>query len=534
MPDLLFIPVALAYLAVLLVLFVYGLYFLYLTVTALRAKRAWPRAAPPADWPVATVQLPIYNEMYVAERVIDAAARLEYPAGRLEIQVLDDSTDETAGIVSEVVERWRAAGKDIRHVRRPARTGYKAGALAYGLEQARGSVVAILDADFVVPPDFLMRTVPVLEADPGLAFVQARWGHTNRDHSLLTSLQALSIDGHFAIEQTARSSAGHWFNFNGTAGVWRREALVDAGGWNQDTLTEDLDLSYRAFMRGWRAAYLGDVEVPGELPVSFNAYRRQQHRWARGSFECAIKHLPAIWRQPITWRRKLQATLHLGGYSIHLLLLALSLLYPLVLLIAVRHPMLPSLFGIIAIFNLTALVPAALFAAAQRQLGRRWWTAIPRNLLLSVLGAGMMVNTTHAAFQAVRGRPGVFERTPKFGARRPHDDWRRLRYQLGIDGTVVVEILLAGLNLATCLAAARTGVWAVALYTAVFACGLLLASGMTIGQTLRGAWVRRSDSSSVPVQHAPEDARLASAPERAMDGPSPVIGSGLADIRPRG
>ncbi|MBF6606359.1 MAG: glycosyltransferase [Chloroflexi bacterium] len=496
LPEILFVPVLAAYLAILVALFAHGLNFLYLAKTAIQTSAARPPAVTPETWPLVTVQLPVYNELYVAERLIDAVAALSYPRGRLEVQVLDDSTDETATLVAAAVRRWRLRGLDIHHVRRERRTGYKAGALAAGLRLATGELIAIFDADFVPGPDFLVSTVAVLCADPGLAFVQARWGHTNREYSLLTRLQALAIDGHFAVEQAGRWAGGQWFNFNGTAGVWRRAALEDAGGWETDTLTEDLDISYRAFLAGWRAAYVRAVEAPAELPVSFNAYRRQQHRWARGSFECALKHLPAIWHGPAPLGRKVSATLHLTGYSIHLLLLALSLLYPLLLIVSVRHPVVFSLFGIMSVFNLTTLAPTLLFTIGQRQLGRRWIAEIPTILLLSALGAGMMVNTARAAWQALGGRPAAFERTPKFGVRRRHEDWRRLRYQLGVDRIVVLEVALVALNLATCRAALEHGSWAIALYTAIFAGGLGAAVALTIGQTLRSTWAARSASAA--------------------------------------
>jgi len=502
LPDVLFVPVLVAYLAILVALFAHGINFLYLAVVAIRTTGARPATRTVDPWPRVTVQLPIYNERYVAERLIDAVAGLDYPVDRLEIHVLDDSTDETVELVAAAVERWRRRGIEIRQLRRELRTGYKAGALAAGLRTANGEFIAVFDADFVPAADFLRATVPVLSADPGLAFVQARWGHTNRDYSLLTRLQALAIDGHFAVEQAGRWAGGQWFNFNGTAGLWRRTALVDAGGWETDTLTEDLDISYRAFLAGWRAAYLRAVEAPAELPVSFNAYRRQQHRWARGSFECAIKHLPAVWHARIPLGRKLSATLHLSGYSIHLLLLALSLLYPLLLLVAGRYPAVFSLFGIMSIFNLTTLAPTLLFTIGQRQLGRRWLAEVPAILLLSALGAGMMVNTARAAWQALGGRPAAFERTPKFGVRRRHDEWRRLRYQLGIDRIVLVELGLATLNVATCRSALERGSWAIALYTAIFAAGLSTSVALTVGQTLRIRWASRADRESVALETA--------------------------------
>ena len=498
MPDALFVPAALLYLAVLAALFAFGLHFLGLTWIALRSENglAHPDLTNPGSteprpnleddaWPVVTVQLPVFNERYVAERLVDAAAVLAAPPGRLEIQVLDDSTDETVAIVARAVARWRSAGVDIQHVRRPTRHAYKAGALAHGLPTARGELVAIFDADFVPAPDFLRRIVPRLVADPGLAFVQARWGHLNRGDSVLTALQALSIDGHFAIEQFARSRSGGWFNFNGTAGIWRRAALVDAGGWGDTTLTEDLDLSYRAFLRGWRAAYAGEIEVPAELPVSIAAYRRQQERWARGTFECAARFLPRIWAASIPLRTKVQATFHLTGYGIHLLMLVVSLLYPILLALAPLHPEVVTLFGLTILFNVAVIAPTALFAAAQQRQGRRWWTALPRILLLSVLGAGMMLNTARAGWRTLRARPGVFERTPKFGRRDKRGDWTRLRYQLGPDLIVVPELALAALNVSTAIAALGRGTWAIGIYASVFAVGLGFVALLSIRQWLQ-------------------------------------------------
>jgi cellulose synthase/poly-beta-1,6-N-acetylglucosamine synthase-like glycosyltransferase len=350
------------------------------------------------------------------------------------------------------------------------------------METARGELLAILDADFLPEPDFLTALVPALVADPGLAFVQARWGHVNRDSSLLTRLQALAIDGHFAIEQTARWASGKWFNFNGTAGIWRRAALVDAGGWRDDTLTEDLDLSYRAFLRGWRAAYCGDVVAPAELPPSYSAYRRQQHRWARGSFECAAMHLPRVWRADASLGRKLAATLHLSGYGIHLLMLSLTVLYPLILLVSRGHRNLLELLGMMSVFNLTTIAPTLLFTVAQRRLRRSWLRQLPTILLLSVFGAGLMVNTARAAWQALCGSRGVFERTPKFDVRAKHERWQRLRYQIAPDRIVVVESAVAVLNLVTCAVALHDRVWAIAVYGAIFAAGLGCSVAVTLLQ----------------------------------------------------
>ncbi len=486
MLDLIFIPLLLLYFTVLTALFIYGANFLHLTWTALRLKDASPVAVIPEEWPAVCVQLPIYNEMYVSERLIDATAALDYPVSKLEIQVLDDSTDETGVIAGRAVERWRARGLNIRHVRRGTREGFKAGALAYGMERTEAAYIAIFDADFIPRPDFLQQTVPVLCADEGLSFVQTRWGHINRSHSLLTFLQSLSIDGHFAVEQYSRWKLGYFFNFNGTAGVWRKAAMIDAGGWHDETLTEDLDLSVRAFLGGWRAAYVRQVESPAELPVSFDAYRRQQHRWARGSFECAYKYVPTIWRSTMSWWQKVQTTLRLTGYAIHLLMLALCILYPLLVLVATRYPALLSLFGFMAVFNFAGIAPSIMFGIGQQQLRRPGWKrllfAVP---LLSFLGAGMMVTTTRAFWQSLSPRRQAFERTPKFGLGGEKREWRRMRYQLPLDRIVVAEYLLAALNFVTCAAAFGHQAWAVGVYTALFGIGLAATATFAIVQSIR-------------------------------------------------
>jgi cellulose synthase/poly-beta-1,6-N-acetylglucosamine synthase-like glycosyltransferase len=471
------------YLLVIALLFVYGVNFFYLTVLALR-RRADPPPPPLERWPSVTVQLPIYNELYVAERLLRSAAALDYPRDRLEIQVLDDSTDETAALVEKWVRQLREQGVNICHLHRANRQGFKAGALAAGLEAASGEFLAIFDADFVPHPDFLRKTLPHFH-DPRVGFVQTRWEHLNREDSLLTRLQALAIDAHFMVEQSARSLGGFWFNFNGTAGVWRKEAIRASGGWRADTLTEDLDLSYRCFLHGWRAVYLRDVAVPAELPASINAYRRQQQRWARGSLECALRLIPQVWRAPISFASRLQSTLHLTGYFVHLLLFTLTLLYLPVWMLAQRHPQLVSLFGLAILFNLTALAPTSMFLAAQRLKTRSWLGQIPAILFLTVLGCGMMLNTARAAFEVLRNRPGSFERTPKYGFQPRHQHWTdRAKYHLRVDKIVFLELLLAGWSGAVAWLALRSASWAIALYSGLFCGGLLYVAGMSLLQTL--------------------------------------------------
>lgn len=485
--DTLLIPAAVVYLLVLAALFLYGLNFYFLAYHARQGHKAIADKPPPQELkalPFVTVQLPIYNEWYVAERLIEAAASLDYPRHLLEIQVLDDSTDETVSLVSRAVRRLKAQGLDVQHLHRAQRQGYKAGALAEGLKIAKGEFIAIFDADFVPAPDFLHRILPRFDSDR-VAFVQARWGHLNRAHSLLTFLQSLSIDAHFAVEQLARSRLDYWFNFNGTAGVWRKSAIVDAGGWKAETLTEDLDLSYRAFLRGWSARYAGDIEVQAELPVSFSAYRRQQHRWARGSFECAIRYIPLIWNSDASLARKLQSSLHLTGYVIHLMMLLMCLLYPFLLLISSRYTGVLQLFGIGYFFNITALAPTVYFAVAQNALGRRWLHILPSIFLTVALGAGMMVNTLRAALQVWMGSRSAFERTPKYGIVGRARNWDTRRYFVKMDMLVAVEFALALFNLWTVWLAWQNSNWLIVFYASIFAFGLFFTSGVTVVQTIR-------------------------------------------------
>ncbi|MCC6501157.1 MAG: glycosyltransferase family 2 protein [Anaerolineales bacterium] len=490
--DLLFIPVTVIYFLVVTTLFIYGLNFLYLSYHAWKRRDALTSEPLPLNTealPFVTVQLPIYNELYVAERLIESAAALDYPPSRFEIQVLDDSTDETVSLVARSVDRIRARGIQIHHLHRVDRQGFKAGALAHGLQTARGDFIAVFDADFVPRPDFLKRLLPYFDADD-IAFVQARWGHLNGGYSLLTFLQSLSLDAHFAVEQLARSELGLWFNFNGTAGVWRKSAIVDSGGWKAETLTEDLDLSYRAYLRGWRARYAGEVEAPSELPVSFTAFRRQQHRWAHGGFDCAVRYIPQIWKSDATLARKIQASLHLTGYLIHLLLFACVFLYPLVVAISERYPGLISLFGIAVVFNFTALAPIALVAVAQNSLRKRWLALLPYMLALAALGAGLMLNTLRAAWQVWAGRRGAFERTPKYGITARAQKWESRRYYVSVDWLVLFEIVLALFNLGTVWLAIQNSNWLIALYAAIFAAGLFFNSGLTILQAIQRRFPR--------------------------------------------
>src|SRR6188768_2462933 len=314
------------YFFVLVILAVYGWHRYYLVYLYMKNKGKQPvPAGPLGALPPVTIQLPIYNEMYVADRLIDAVCRLEYPRELLEIQVLDDSTDETQSVAEQAVRRNAARGVDITFIHRTDRSGYKAGALEAALKVAKGEFVAIFDADFIPTPDFLTRTVPFF-TDPKVAMVQARWGHINQDYSLLTKIQAILLDAHFVLEHGGRNRAGLFFNFNGTAGIWRRDAIDDAGGWEHDTLTEDLDLSYRAQLRGWRFVFMPDLVSPAEVPVEMNAFKSQQHRWAKGSIQTTLKLLPEILAAPLPLTIKAEAFFHLTANFNYLLMIALSVL----------------------------------------------------------------------------------------------------------------------------------------------------------------------------------------------------------------
>ncbi|MCC7140907.1 MAG: glycosyltransferase [Candidatus Eisenbacteria bacterium] len=426
-------------------LFVYGLNCYLLIALFLRHRGEAERRtrAVAADYwrrspelPRVTTQLPLWNERFVAERLIRSVAALDWPRDRHQIQVLDDSTDETRELCASLCAELRAAGIDIVHLHRTNRDGWKAGALNQGLAAATGEFVAIFDADFIPDPDFLRRTIPQFDQpgpqvdQPGphfrapgprsgsgrIAMVQTRWGHVNRTHSLLTRAQAIGIDGHFVIEQGARTWHGLFMNFNGTAGVWRAEAIRDAGGWTSDTLTEDLDLSYRAQLRGWRMRYLHDVVTPSELPIDINGLKSQQHRWAKGSIQVACKLLPAVFRAPVSLGTKIQAWFHLTHYLIHPMIVLVALLAWPALLWFTRVRLADALvWSSGALLGLSTVAPSVLYLCSQRSTYRDW---IPRVLILPaliVIGIGIAVNNTRAVLEAVLRRESAFIRTPKYG-----------------------------------------------------------------------------------------------------------------------
>jgi len=470
-------PIAVAIIGITSVLlFAFGLNLLYLTW---RATRLRPRPRPSmidGDEPFVCVQIPVYNERYVAERVLDAVCAIDWPADRLEIQVLDDSDDETTSIVERRVSAWRLKGLRVAHVRRGTRTGYKAGALAHGLTLTDAPLIAIFDADFVPPSDFLRRIAGAFE-DPGVGFAQARWGHLDERYSWFTRLQALAIDFHFMVEQAVRAADGYFTNFTGTAGIWRRSAIEDSGGWSADTLTEDLDLSYRAQLRGWRAAFIEDLVVPEELPVSIDAYRRQQSRWATGSFQSAFKLLIPVLRSPNRATVKLQASVHLLSYGIGPLMLLQLICYPALLVTLGRHSLPWPLADAAALVVPVAVAPWFGFIVAQTRLGRRWWSGLP-SLVCQVVGAGMSLTAMLALVRATR-RGGTFIRTPKHRIEQPGQEWRHQAYVRVGDARALGEALLGLAALVVVPAAALMHQWLLALYASMFAIGFLTVASLS-------------------------------------------------------
>lgn len=461
------------YFALLICLSAYGAHRWYLLYLYSRHRpRPAGRRVPDGAWPFVTVQLPVYNEMYVVERLIEAAVRLDYPADRFEIQVLDDSTDETRRIVARAAARWSARGVAIRQLRRTVRTGYKAGALAAGLRSARGDLVAIFDADFVPPPDFLARAVPAL-LEPGVGMVQARWGHLNRESSRLTRAQAIFLDAHFILEHGARARAGCFFHFNGTAGVWRRAAIEEAGGWQDDTLTEDLDLSYRAQLAGWRFVFLPDLVAPAELPVEMNAFKAQQRRWVSGSIQTCRKVLPSVLRSAAPLKVKAEALTHLtANFNYPLLLLASVLLAPAALVRAQAGSR--TLLTVDApLFCAAALSAAGFYAAGQRAVRRDWLAQLRRLPLTLAIGVGLSVNNVRAVFDGLRRGRRRFVRTPKYGVTDGRGEWRTGRYRQPGVGQPLVEVALGLYFTAASAAAVSAAQFAAAPLLCLFQIGFL-------------------------------------------------------------
>ncbi len=459
----------------------YGINALWLTFELLMRPRRPDLQEQPADWPFVTVQLPIYNERHVVTRLVDAVASLDYPNDKLQIQVLDDSDDETAALADAAAAKWQLRGVDVTVVRRTLREGYKAGALAYALPFAQGEFIAIFDADFIPAPDFLRRVIPSLLA-PGkenLAFVQARWEHVNRNYSWLTRCQALALDGHFGVEQPARCAAGYAFGFNGSAGVWRRNAIEETrvGGWSADTLCEDLDLAYRAQLAGWRGDFVDQVAAPAEVPPQLIAFKRQQARWAQGSVQTLRKLGGRVWRSDWPLAKRIAAIFHLGNYLIHPLLLMMVLVTVPIVILGIHVP------APIAFLSIVSLGPPLLYAVSQRRLHPAVWLANFAALpLLMLFGMGLSLGNSKAVWKGLRTRGGVFARTPKFHVQRRDDEWRKSNYRLPISSEAIGEGLLSLYAwIGVWAAASRGDLWGAA-FLSLFALGFGLMFGLGLWQ----------------------------------------------------
>ena len=389
-----------------------------------------------------TIQLPLYNELYVADRLINSICEIDYPKSKMEIQVLDDSTDETTEIVARVIEEKKKMGFDITHIRRGNREGFKAGALKAGLKTAKGKFVAIFDADFIPHKDFLIKTLPLF-SDEKVGMVQTRWEHINGDYSILTKAQALALDGHFVIEQSVRNKAGFFINFNGTGGVWRKNCIEDAGNWHSDTLTEDLDLSYRAQLNGWKFVYLKDFTSPAELPSEINALKSQQFRWTKGAIETAKKILPLVWKSNVPLRVKLQSTFHLTN----------NLIFPFILLAAILNVPLIFIknsgshelyFAVMSLFVLAFISSFLFYLYSQKDIREDWRKKIVLFPLFMAGSMGLALNNSRAVIEGLLNRKSEFVRTPKFKVVSEKDSWMGKKYnnkKIGL--SVFVELIMA-------------------------------------------------------------------------------------------
>lgn len=397
------------------ILFGFGIHGLVLLIYYRKTSKETPKELLiPEDLPQVTIQLPMYNEMYVVERLIKSVCNIEYPKDKLEVQILDDSTDETQTICQNIVKEYQMKGFDISYIHRTNRQGFKAGALKEGLVVAKGEFVAIFDADFIPKKEFLMKTVPHFQ-NPNIGMVQTRWEHLNEDESYLTKAQALALDGHFVIEQQVRNKAGFFINFNGTAGIWRKSCIEDAGNWQADTLTEDLDLSYRAQLKGWKFVFLNNVTSPAELPADINALKTQQFRWTKGAVETAVKILPKVWKADLPPKVKFECFIHLTSNIVFPFIILVALLNVPLVIIKNTVAGVDVYYSLMSVFVLASVSTFLFYTFSQKAIHWDWQR---RLMLFPVFLAGSMgfaVTNTKAVFEGLIGKKSEFARTPKQG-----------------------------------------------------------------------------------------------------------------------
>jgi len=466
-----------------LVLSLFGLHRYLLVLGYYRGRRRQTRPGTLDPLPSVTVQLPIYNEVYVVERLIEAVCRMDYPRDRIQVQILDDSTDETQHMACAAAKRFRREGLDIVYIHRSSRQGFKAGALQNGLRSARGEFVAVFDADFLPQPSFLRDTIHYF-CDKRVGMVQARWDYLNRNYSLLTRVQALFLDGHFVVEHSARQAFGCFFNFNGTAGLWRKRCIEDAGAWEQDTLTEDLDLSYRAQLKGWRFVYLPDVSVPSEIPVDMNAFKSQQHRWAKGSIQTARKLLRRILKAPLPVKVKLEAIAHLtSNFAFLCMALLAVILYPAIL--ARFHLGWPRFWITLSdavVFLTATLSVSAFYIESQRGVRQGILKTLFLLPMLMSVGIGISLNNAKGVLEALLGYGSPFERTPKYRMERNCRDWKQKKYRAKQNLVPYLELFLGLYFTAVMVFAVQRGLFLTMPFLFLFQFGFLYTAFLSLGQ----------------------------------------------------
>lgn len=471
------------YLLVLSILGIYGFHRGLLLFLYWKHRKDMP--TPPGrfeELPRVTVQLPMYNEMYVAERLIEAVSQLDYPNDKLEIQVLDDSTDETKHLVARKVEELQERGYDAVLLHREDRTGFKAGALEAGQKVAKGEFLLVFDADFVPTSTILMDLIHHF-SDPRIGMVQARWGHINRDYSVLTRVQAMMLDGHFIIEHIARNRSGRFFNFNGTAGMWRRSAIIDAGGWQHDTLTEDMDLSFRAQLRGWKFAYVPTALAPAEVPCEMNSFKGQQFRWAKGSAQTTKKLLLTVLRADIPFKVKLECLFHLTNNFAYVFLVILAMLQLPNMLLR-REIERPELLLLdVPLFLATCMSIVVFYLTTHRALYPDLWDAVRRLPLMMAVSIGLSINNARAVVEGLLGRESEFVRTPKHGIIQRADRWVVTRYKASKRAVWTFMELGFGLYfVATIGLAIATGAWINIPFLVLFMIGFLYVGMLSLYQ----------------------------------------------------
>jgi cellulose synthase/poly-beta-1,6-N-acetylglucosamine synthase-like glycosyltransferase len=476
------------YFIVLFVLALYGLHRYWLVYDYYRfAKNVPPQPPPVSEWPRVTIQLPIFNERYVIERLVEAISHFDYPMELLDVQVLDDSTDETQEIARNCVELFAAQGLPITYIHRTNREGYKAGALENGLQTAKGQFIAIFDADFVPSPDFLRQTIPYFMNPRGgmsIGMVQTRWTYLNRDYSLLTQVETILLDGHFVVEHGARSRRGAFFNFNGTAGVWRRKAIDQAGGWQHDTLTEDTDLSYRAQLKGWKFLYLPHIECASELPVDMNGFKAQQARWAKGLMQTARKILPQVFRANVPWHVKSEAFFHLtANISYPLMVLLSTMLLP-AMIVRFYQGWFQMLVIDLPLFLASTCSISSFYLVAQKELRpKTWYRAFLYMPFVMATGIGISVRNAQAVLEALAGKKSEFARTPKYNIAGKNGSYAKKSYRNKAGWMPYAEILLGVYFAYTVIYAVLNDNYATVPFLLLFVWGYVYTGCMSLGQT---------------------------------------------------